>query len=71
MITVQELEALVDGHADSDDVRLVKPGYQGCIGERVVLMPGVVGQIVEVDEDGSVVRVRVRMVRHALSLLAA
>ena len=71
MITPEHLDSLISGLDDTDPIDLTKRGYFP-IGARVRVMPGVTGEAMWHDEDGdTVVRCRVRSVRHALRLIAA
>ena len=72
MVTSEELQTLCGDKTDDEHIVLTAFGNRGVIGERLVLIPGVAGQIVGYDADGDTqVRVKVRGVRHALRLLAA
>jgi hypothetical protein len=72
VITPEELHSLTAELDDNDTLDITAHGDRGAIGDRAVLMPGVAGRVVRHDEDGdTVVRVKVRAVRHALRLLEA
>lgn len=69
-MTPKHLEALIKGLKDTDPIDLTKHGFFP-IGSRVRVMPGVTGQAIRHDEDGdTVVRCRVRQVRHTLRMAA-
>ena len=71
MITPEHLNSLIEGMDDSEFIEITKVGDFGPVGTRVVVMPGVAGPVIRHDDDGdSVVRVKVRAVRHAMRLVA-
>jgi hypothetical protein len=70
-VTPEHLESLIDGLDDDSPIDLTKRGYIP-IGGRVRVMPGVTGEAIRHDEDGdTVVRCKVRHVRHTLRMARA